>query len=392
MRTWLAFLFSLLMAASTFSFSQSGKPAQPDKPSTPNQQAEKKSESTPDGVKTAEQQFKNIMSLKGAPADQVIPAMQYFNAALGVECNFCHVNQPQWAPDKDDKEEKRTARLMISMTEAINKTNFDGKPEVGCSTCHSGHSHPVAVPPLFDEHNPKAREANMHGGPRPQLPSLAQVLDAYQKAIGGPDAIQKLTTKTAKATITNFQGQTSHIELLQKAPNLTSSIMTLPNGQTRQQIYDGKHGWNKSDRGVNEIAGPDLAGMRTIARFDRDFAPTADLPNARVTSIETIDGHECYVVRGQHPDKDFSERLYFDKQSGLLLRRVSAQRTLFGPLADSSDYSDYKDVQGVKIAFTVKRTTPETTFTRKIDSIEFNKPIGDDVFSRPAVSAPPQAN
>jgi hypothetical protein len=367
-RGWLALPLAVSMFGSIFAFAQSAKP------------------SASENVKTVEQQFKNIKSLTGAPADQLIPAMQYFNAALGVECNFCHVNQPQWAPDKDDKEEKRTARLMISMTEAINKANFEGKPEVGCSTCHGGHSHPVAVPPLFDEHNPKAHEANMHGGARPQLPSVAQVLEAYEKAIGGMDAIQKLTTKTARATVTNFQGQTLHIELVQKSPDFTSSIMTLPNGQTRQQIYDGKNGWNKGDRGVNEIHGPDLAGIRTTSRFDRDFAPTAGLPNARVTGIETIDGHECYVVRGQHPDKDFSERLYFDKESGLLLRRVSAQRTLFGPLADSSDYSDYKEVQGVKLAFTVKRTTPETTFIRKIDSIEFNKPVGDGAFSRPEAS------
>jgi len=229
----------------------------------------------------------------------------------------------------------------------------------------------------------------MHDGPRPQLPTAAQVLEAYLKAIGGADAIQKLTTKSAKATVTNFQGQTSHIELLQKTPNLTASVMTLPNGQSRQQIYDGKAAWNKSDRGVNEMSGPDLAGLRTITRFDRDFAPTADLTNPRVTNMETIDGHECYVVRGQHPDKDFSERLYFDKESGLLLRRVSAQRTLFGPLADSTDYSDYKDVQGVKVAFTLKRTTPETSFIRKIDSIEFNKPIGDDAFKKPEASATP---
>jgi outer membrane lipoprotein-sorting protein len=386
------FLFAILMTANCVS-AQSAKPADPAKASTASVQAEKEKKTEPaaDGVKTAEHQFKNIKALTGKPADQVIPAMQYFNASLGVECNFCHVNQPEWAPDKDDKEEKRTARQMISMTEAINKNSFEGKPEVGCATCHSGHSHPVAVPPLFDEHNPKAREANMHGGPRPQLPTVAQVLDAYQKAIGGADAVQKLTTKSAKATVTNFQGQTSHIELLQKAPNLTATVMTLPNGQARRQIYDGKTGWNMNDHGVNEISGPDLAGLRTIARFDRDLAPTADLTNARVTNLETIDGHECYVVRGQHPDKDFSERLYFDKESGLLLRRVSAQRTLFGPLAESTDYSDYKDVQGVKVPFTLKRTTSETTFTRKIDSIEFNKPIGDDAFKKPEAGSTPPA-
>lgn len=49
--------------------------------------------------KTAEQQFKNIQVLKGAPADQVIPAMQFISSSLGVECDFCHV---QNAFDKDD--------------------------------------------------------------------------------------------------------------------------------------------------------------------------------------------------------------------------------------------------------------------------------------------------
>lgn len=390
----LTFVVGVLLVVSNCVLAQAAKPVQTEKKDGANAPAEKKTGPASDGakaqeVKTTEQQFKNIKSLTGKPADQLIPAMQYFNAALGVECNFCHVSQPQFAPDKDDKEEKRTARQMISMTEAINKNSFEGKPEVGCATCHGGHNHPMAVPPLFDEKNPKAREANMHDGPRPQLPTAAQVLEAYLKAIGGADAIQKLTTKSAKATVTNFQGQTSHIELLQKTPNLTASVMTLPNGQSRQQIYDGKAAWNKSDRGVNEMSGPDLAGLRTITRFDRDFAPTADLTNPRVTNMETIDGHECYVVRGQHPDKDFSERLYFDKESGLLLRRVSAQRTLFGPLADSTDYSDYKDVQGVKVAFTLKRTTPETSFIRKIDSIEFNKPIGDDAFKKPEASATP---
>jgi photosynthetic reaction center cytochrome c subunit len=393
MRRWLVAPLAVSMAGSLVMFAQAAKPAQQEKaPAAREQQTEKKSEPVPDGVKTAEQQFKNIKALKGVPADQLIPAMRYFNAALGVECNFCHVSEQHLMPEKDDKEEKRTARMMISMTEAINKTNFDGKPEVGCSTCHSGHSHPVPQPPLFDEHNPRAREANLHGGPRPQLPSVAQVLEAYQKAIGGADAIQKLTTRSARETVTNFQGQTSHLELVQKAPDLTSSIMTLPNGQKRMQVYDGKNGWNKNDRGVSEIDGPDLAGLRANSRFDRDLAPTADLPNARVTGIETIDGHECYVIRGQHPDKNFSERLYFDKDSGLLLRRVSARRTLFGPLADSSDYSDYKEVQGVKVAFTVKRTTPETSFTRKIDSIDFNKPVGDEGFAKPVATEPAQPN
>src|SRR3954453_13745738 len=62
--------------------------------------------------KTIDQQFKNIQVLKGIPADQLIPAMQFITASLGVECDFCHV---QGAFEKDDKKPKQIARKMMEM-------------------------------------------------------------------------------------------------------------------------------------------------------------------------------------------------------------------------------------------------------------------------------------
>ena len=90
----------------------------------------------------AEGRYKNIQVLKGHSADDVIPAMQFMSNALGVDCEFCHVDH---APEKDDKEEKRTARTMIQMTMAINQQNFDGHREVTCVSCHHGATHPATV-------------------------------------------------------------------------------------------------------------------------------------------------------------------------------------------------------------------------------------------------------
>jgi nitrate/TMAO reductase-like tetraheme cytochrome c subunit len=69
--------------------------------------------------------------------------MRSFNAALGVECTFCH------AADRssDEKGEKLMARKMITMTHEINEKNFNGKMEVHCYTCHKGVEHPVSEPP-----------------------------------------------------------------------------------------------------------------------------------------------------------------------------------------------------------------------------------------------------
>src|SRR6202049_4593063 len=100
------------------------------------------------GPKKAEEQFKNIEVLKGIPADQLIPSMQFITASLGVECDFCHV---QGAFEKDDKKPKQTARKMMEMMFAINKENFDGHRVVTCNSCHRGSTDPAAIPAVMTE-------------------------------------------------------------------------------------------------------------------------------------------------------------------------------------------------------------------------------------------------
>src|SRR5260370_23648665 len=57
--------------------------------------------------KKTEEQFKNIQVLKGIPAEQLIPTMQFITASLGVDCEFCHVHN---AFENDDKKPKQTPR------------------------------------------------------------------------------------------------------------------------------------------------------------------------------------------------------------------------------------------------------------------------------------------
>ena len=97
-----------------------------------------------DPNKPAGEAFKNVQVLKDVPAGQFLQYMRSFNASLGVTCDFCHVQGDRSA---DTKEEKLTARKMISMTHDINQQFFNGKMEVRCYTCHKGASHPVSQPP-----------------------------------------------------------------------------------------------------------------------------------------------------------------------------------------------------------------------------------------------------
>ena len=102
-------------------------------------------------VKTAEQVYKNITHLKGTPADQLGPSMQFISASLGVECGFCHVEGKREA---DDKPQKKTAREMITMQAMINKESFRGQRQVTCYSCHRGSARPVNVPPVLESDAP----------------------------------------------------------------------------------------------------------------------------------------------------------------------------------------------------------------------------------------------
>lgn len=104
--------------------------------------------------------YKNLKTpLKDLNSEQFIDNMHYFAWALNKNCEFCHV-QHDFA--SDDKEQKRTARVMISMVNGISQDTFHGKPEVSCFTCHEFHNRPLSRP-LFPGEKPEE-----HGHEAPQ--------------------------------------------------------------------------------------------------------------------------------------------------------------------------------------------------------------------------------
>src|SRR5690349_5464228 len=143
-------------------------------------------------VKTAEQVYKNITEMKGTPADQLVPAMQFIASSLGVNCEFCHV---QGKPEADDKGPKKTARSMIAMQNMINKNSFGGRLQVSCNTCHRGSARPVAVPSVLESDaapRPPAAMTPPAGGA--SAPTVDQILERWVTAVGGADAMHKVTS------------------------------------------------------------------------------------------------------------------------------------------------------------------------------------------------------
>jgi photosynthetic reaction center cytochrome c subunit len=335
--------------------------------------------------KLAEEQFKNIQALKGIPADQLIPSMQFIAASLGVECEFCHVRNEF---DKDDKKPKVTARKMINMMMAINKDNFEGHREVTCYSCHRGSTDPVGTPVITAE-EPKAGTGagKKPGDEKVALPPADQLLDKYLAAVGGADALRKITSRVQKGTLTAFGGQQFSVEVDSKAPDKRVSIMHLQGGDSLT-AFDGKRGWLSVPGRVHMMS----AAENDAAQMDADLYFAVHLKSLyqkfRVDAGEKIDGRDTYLVTG-HSEGRPPLRLYFDRQSGLLLRLVRYAETPLGRNPTQIDYSDYRDAGAVKLPFRWTLARPGNRFTIQVDQLQQNLPVDDAKFAPPPV--PPAA-
>lgn len=332
-------------------------------------------------VKKASEEFKNIQVLKDLPADQVLPTMQFVAASLGVECGACHVQvNGQWADEKDDKPMKLTARKMMQMQMDINKASFNGNRQVTCFTCHRGAEQPVPVPAILETEGERPRP-QPNAAP-PTVPTADQVLAKYFDAIGGADALAKITTRVEKGNTIMGENKTP-IDLYMKAPNKRVSVSHGQNGDNFT-AFDGAAGWMGGGRGgARDMNSVDSRSSMVDAALAFPTNIKSLFPQMRVRT-DKIGDKEYYVISGRGPTTPAQVRMYFDEQTGLLTRVIRYNDAGLGLMPVQVDYSDYRATDGIKIPFHWTLSRPSGRFSIQIDSVQQNVPVDDAKFAKPA--------
>jgi len=355
-------------------------------PAAPKPAAASASPKSPDAP--AETVFKNIKVLTGMPAAQLFPVMHLMRASLGVHCDFCHVAE-NGKYDLDTKKEKQTARQMIKMVYEINKNNFEGNTEVTCNSCHHGQTRPVAVPPIGQGQFDDTTRAEPEAKAREPLPKAAQILDRYIEALGGRTALAAVTSRvsrgtvlrgkvlesgTPKARIVN-RGEEAPLEIDQAAPGRLKVMIGTP-PERIVQTFDGTAGTVEGPDGRRPLNPQELRRLAAEADLHPELELRERADKMRVTGKDEVDGHAVYVVRGATQDGRRAS-LYFDVESGLLVRRIVLNPTVLGADPEQTDYADYRVVGGVKVPFVVKASYLDDNHlgtTRKWTEIRNNPP------------------
>ena len=340
----------------------------------------------------SENVFKNIQVLKGIPADEFMDTMGMFASSLLFDCTGCHV--PEILTNRDafsmPTPRIQRARQMVVMVTALNRTYFGGQPRVTCFTCHRGSNTPDVVPDLSLQYGdgPPDNPNSMTIFPR-RTTTADQVFNKYIQALGGAERLARLTSFVATGTYVGFNTGRSQvpIEIFARAPDQRTTVVRMFDGEA-VKATDGRSAWAAEEwrqLPLMTFTGGNLAG----ARFDAMVAFPAGLQKAfsqwQVSST-VIDDREVQILQGTNPGQ-LPVNLYFD-DSGLLVRSVRWSSTPVGTVPTQTDYSDYREVAGVKVAFRWVVTWTNGQNTIELKEVRPNVAIDPARFAKPAPFKP----
>ena len=348
----------------------------------------------------SEQAFKNVTVLKGIPVDEFMDTMGFIAASTNYNCTDCHVEpktEGDWSVYAEETPRKATTRRMILMVESINKTNFGGARVVTCYTCHRNlQGAPKITPSLREQYgepptpDPDEVEITRQA---PGAPSADQIFAKYLQAAGGAQKAAAITSIVFKGTYQGYAEPKASVDIYLKAPDQRTMIVHTDGGD-RTTTFDGSNGWMAAPPAdkpfpVIRFTNGDLDAVRldALLSFPDGVRQAITKP---VAGSSSIDDNDVVVVQGTARGGRSSIKLYFDKQSGLLVRQVRYADTIIGRVPIQVDYSDYRDVPraGVKLPFHIITTWTDGRSDVMLTSAETNVAIDAARFNQPPPAAP----
>jgi len=346
---------------------------------------------------------KNIQVLKGLPDTQLFLLMNFVGDSLGVHCDYCHVKGPKnpqtgedtWLWEKDDKREKLVGRDMMRMVLELNGTKFNREAVVTCFTCHRGSTRPERSAPL------PPRDFVLEGlqklqTPKRVLPGVQEVVAKYLSAVGADrqDVLAKAIVMRGAVERVERAKASGSIEIIFKQPNKARVKETTPAG-TVTRGTNGTTVWAQTSRGVIQLTDENLRTIKetpTTFIFSGGLLGPIKIPDALtravVDGISRVGDRDTYLVLIDESTQ--STQLFFDVETGLLLRRLNITSTRLGPLSVQWDFSDYRNVNGLKLPFIIRTSNVASydTVVRRFSEIRIDPTLDDSVFDVPKTASP----
>jgi hypothetical protein len=223
--------------------------------------------------------------------------------------------------------------------------------------------------------------------------TVDEVIEKSITAMGGRAAMEKIKTRTMTGTLalsTPAGDIPGTVEVTNAAPNklrtvIKADLSAFGAGQLLiDQRFDGTTGYMiNSMQGDQPITGGQLENMKSNS-FPHPFLDyKAKGVKATLSGKEKVGEKDAFVVVFE-PATGSPVRQFIDAESFLPVRsmvKITTPQT--GEIEQTADSSDFRDVDGVKVPFSVKLTNAMQGVTMTFTKVENNIAIDDKMFVKP---------
>ena len=222
-----------------------------------------------------------------------------------------------------------------------------------------------------------------------------EIIEKHLAASGGRAALGKLTSRTTSGSITlttPVGDLAGTIEVFNKAPNKSRTLINLDLTAVggpkvvSDSRFDGAAGYViDSFNGNREITGSQLDAMRNGSFPTPLLGYKESGSSLALANKEKVGEKDAYVIQ-LTPKTGPGSRVFIDTESFMLVRTVMTVNVpqLGGDIEQVVEFSDFRDVDGVKVAYVVKSTNPAQTITATVADVKHNTQIDDSSFQKPA--------
>jgi zinc protease len=228
--------------------------------------------------------------------------------------------------------------------------------------------------------------AHSQSTPTPHaVPTAERIIDRYVEAIGGRAAWLSLHSRTS---LGNIEFPSVHVSgtvmMHEKAPNKVLQVVIIE-GAVFRQGFDGQVAWSDDpENGLKTKSGDELSEATRDADFYRPINMKKLYTKLAVSGEEQIGERMAYLVEGTNADGTI-DKVYFDEGSGLIVRAIAQRHVGTDVTTFQQDLQDYREVDGVKLPFTVVQMGGAAPFSIHFGELHHNVELEDSEFAKPDV-------
>lgn len=211
------------------------------------------------------------------------------------------------------------------------------------------------------------------------------VFNKYIDALGGKQAMLDVKDiKTVSKGSLSVQGQEIPLTIteMKKAPNKLVTEVSAMGNVVQKTVFDGAKGYNMQQGQKMDMNADQIKQQKQDADLYIDLHPDKYGITRTLDGMDKVDGKDAYVLIAKDADGKKTKE-YYDASTGLLIKSVSTEETPQGAITVTSEYSDYREVNGsgsYKVPHKVTQSFGPQTISAEIETVEVNKGIDNTVF------------